>query len=128
MKTALFFIVLFIPLAVPAAQKTFTIPVGTTIYGPISLNSAHRFADVEFDRSLYTDPARVMQITIEMSINGGPWTWYCSATTRGGTGPSPRTLLPCELPTGSNRQVRAIVTVEGGSITLSIAPSIGARE
>ncbi len=122
------FILLLIPLAVYAATKTFTIPVGTTIYGPISLNSAHRFADVSIDRSLWTDPSRVMQIVIEISTNGGPWVWQCAATSRGGGGPTTRTFLPCELPTGSNRQVRAVVTVEGGNVTLSIAPSVGVRE
>jgi hypothetical protein len=128
MKTAFIFMLLLIPLAVHAAQKTITIPVGTTIYGPISLNSAHRFTDVSIDRSLWTDPARVMQIVIELSTNGGPWIWQCAATSRGGAAPSQRTFIPCDLPTGSNRQVRAVVTVEGGEITLGIAPSLGGRE
>jgi hypothetical protein len=106
-------------IAAPAfGAATITIPVGTTNFGPLSVNVADKYSDFSFDRTLWTDPAVTLAANIEQSFDSGKtWGFFCGFHAQGGVTETPTTRIVCSISPGATH-VRGNVVVTGGTITL----------
>lgn len=117
---------LLFPSALFAAQ-TFTIPQGTTVYGPIPASKANKYSTIAIDRTLWTNPAITLQAFVEFTSNGTTWIKICEFTGQGGkiTG-EPLTFAGCVFPP-TTTQIRATAIVKGGSISMPKPPTFGVK-
>ena len=109
------------------AAQTFTIPLGTTTWGPWSTTVANHYSDFNFSRSLWTDPNSHLTATIEYSADKGKtWVFLCRIQSQGGPGGG-TTGFTCPLPVGTTTNIRAITVVTGSAITIPNLPNGGAK-
>lgn len=110
------------------AAQTFTIPQGTTVWGPWQVQIANKYASFSFDRTLWTNPAITLVATADYSTDKGS-TWNpipgCKITSQGG-GTPPTTFFNCMFPQGTT-DIRATTIVSGGSITIPSQPTGGPK-
>lgn len=113
---------LLFPSMVWSAQKV-TIPVGTTIYGPITTTKANKYCSVSIDRSLWTDPNTVLTGSLEYSTDGGKTfvSRYGFIAVGGGDTSQPTTITAPQVTNATHVQVR--VTVTGSAISATVPPA-----
>jgi hypothetical protein len=121
--------------AVNAAQPGIVIPEGKTEFGPIRINSLHRFGNLGFDRATsFSDPNVVAKATISWSFDDGKtYPFQCGIMFRGGPDANGQIIpassilcqLPDELPPPTH--IKGVVVVTGGSIALTKSPGLGSR-
>jgi hypothetical protein len=122
--------------------QSITIPIGTTVYGPVSLDTAlHKFGELRFSAPTWTNPAIKMTAVIDYSDDGRKtWKFLCGFKAEGMPGGPPRArwcplydLIQVDDGKQAQRSrnatdIRATVTVTGGSITISAIPNLGGKQ
>lgn len=127
--------VLLVPATLWAAQppKTVSIPVGNNVYGPVSVNQVHKYANIILDRdATFTNLSAKGKITINFSFDNGstfPEHPFCQFIVTGAeiipdNGVS---ALACPLPTGATH-IKATTAVVGGPIILTTQPNLRSKE
>lgn len=110
------------------AAQTFTLPVGTTTVGPITVSKANRFGNISIDRTLWTDPNSVLSARIEYSIDGGKtWLGLCGFTTRGGSILNGVTQVTCKIRDSNTTHLRATAVVTGGPVVMTRLPGMSGK-
>lgn len=102
-----------------------SIPVGTTVFGPFSINGkTSKYTETTIDRTLWTDPASFLNATVDGSNdNGTTWYFLCGFGSRGGVAVSPKTIVSCPMPPELTT-VRVTAVVTGGEVLLSAVPTV----
>jgi hypothetical protein len=105
------------------AAQSIVIPQGTTVYGPFNISAGHKRAEISFQTT--SSNFTKMTIVLDCFANGA-WAWRGTSVYLGGGDPI--------KPIGSNKgcqigatQIRATVTLEGGSVTISQVPNLRSR-
>jgi hypothetical protein len=108
------------------AQSSFTIPVGTTPFGPISVNVLHRFT--KFEGGFITlAPGQTISGEIQYSTDKGKtWSFLCGFVSDQPI-PTPKPFFRgCEFPEGTT-SIQGVVVVTGKSVTITATPSLTSR-
>lgn len=107
------------------AAQTFTIPQGTTTYGPYSVTVASHYSEILLSKTLWTDPNIILAARIESSPDKGKtWQFVCGFKTHGGGGPVTGAVCPFDPAT---THIRLIATVTGGDIVLPGSPVVNTK-
>lgn len=108
--------------------QTFTIPQGTTVYGPISASVGKKYAYMEIDRSLWTDPKVTLDATVEYSTNkGSTWVFFCRFGSKGSKLGKPLTIMSCPGLPDNATNIQATTVVAGGNIVMPKPPTFENR-
>jgi hypothetical protein len=109
------------------AAQTFTIPQGTTVYGPFSVTTLKHRPYLSLDKSLWTNPAIKLDAAFDISSDkGSTWVFFCRFTAQGG-GTIPVVIVACDVLPDSATNVRVTTVVTGGSIVLPSSPTMGTQ-
>jgi hypothetical protein len=109
------------------ASDTFpnvSIAVGTRTFGPVNIPDGLTGINIRFTN--WPQATRTVAVLFEVSVDGGPFQQFFNMNPfpggrsigRDGTADSAAFVGP--LPTGVNRQARAITTVVGGTVVTTI--------
>jgi hypothetical protein len=109
------------------AAATFTIPQGINSFGPVSVNGkTEKYSTFSMDRSLWTNPAITLDGQIDWTSDGSNWIPFCPFSARGNPKGTPPVFVSCPFPPTAT-QIRGTANVQGGSITVTAIPQLGAK-
>ena len=119
--------------SVAHGAQSITIPQGTTIYGPVSVNMLHRRTALDFRRTNTNFTRLKVIFEYSESGSGGPWLRlsngapYC-ALEAAGLPLVEDIQIDCPFPKDSKpTHVRAIAEAIGGSVTLVALPNLRSK-
>ena len=111
---------------VPLANNV-NLQLGTTSYGPVLIGDDIRWIRMSYSVDDFTNPASLLDVTIEMSVDGGPFMLWKRFTAHGMPVQDRRvtTVLSGGAPfPGVNRQARVIAILTGSRFRSTVTVNL----
>ena len=106
-------------------DKNVNLAIGQRTFGPVAVPDDLSTCTFTIDRTNWTNASPAMSMTLDVSINNGPFTFWLGMTSQGSTFDAqlPATKLSRALPAGTNRRVQGNYVVAGARFvsTVSVA-------
>lgn len=104
--------------------RNLNLQLGSSSFGPFLIDDDVKRIGITFTRDNWTDPVQRLDVSLEESVNGGPFKFMTGIVAVGGPAPAPPrpnvTAVSIELSPGTVRRVQGTYTCSGARIRTTI--------
>lgn len=105
-------------------ERNVNLQLGSKAFGPFLIDNDVRSVAITFDRTNWTNPAARLDVSLECSIDNGPFRFMTGFTAIGSQPipdrPQNVSFIRVTLPSGGNRRVQGVYAVSGQRIRTTV--------
>lgn len=104
--------------------RNLNLALGSSSFGPFLIDNDVKRIGISFTRGNWTDPVQRLDVSLEESVNNGPFKFMAGFVATGAPAPAPPraniTTLSVELSPGTGRRIQGTYTCTGQRIRTTI--------